>query len=89
MKPRAAKRTGLSGEPFGREGSGCGGEEWYPCLTPRPKKVTSVLRQVKDALRPCQNLPMQAAVALVKPKRPQLAPIDRAFSVVLSPTSSR
>ena len=40
---------------------------WYPCLTPRPKKVMSVLRQVKDALRSCQHLPMQAAVALVNP----------------------
>jgi RNA-directed DNA polymerase len=40
---------------------------WYPCLTPRPKKVISVVRQVKEALRSCQHLPMRAAVALVNP----------------------
>ena len=38
---------------------------WYPCVTPRPKKVTSVLRKVKDTLRHGRHLPMQAAVAQV------------------------
>jgi RNA-directed DNA polymerase len=38
---------------------------WYPCVTPRPKKVTSVLRKVRDTLRHGRHLPMQAAVAQV------------------------
>lgn len=38
---------------------------WYPCLTPRPKKLTEVLRRVRDTLRGVQHLPMQAAVAQV------------------------
>lgn len=38
---------------------------WYPCTTPRPKKVTAVLRQVKRTLRVSRHLPMQAAVAKV------------------------
>ncbi len=38
---------------------------WYPCMTPRPKKVTAVLRKVRDTLRVSQHLPMQAAVAQV------------------------
>jgi RNA-directed DNA polymerase len=38
---------------------------WYPCTTPRPKKVIAVLRQVRDTLRVSQHLPMQAAVANV------------------------
>jgi RNA-directed DNA polymerase len=37
----------------------------YPCVTPRPKKVTSVLRKVRDTLRHGRHLPMQAAVAQV------------------------
>jgi RNA-directed DNA polymerase len=36
---------------------------WYPCMTPRPKKVTAVLRKVRDTLRVSQHLPMQAVVA--------------------------
>jgi RNA-directed DNA polymerase len=40
---------------------------WYPCTTPRPKKVTAVLRQVKLTLRASRHLPMQAAVAKVNP----------------------
>jgi group II intron reverse transcriptase/maturase len=31
---------------------------WYPCMTPRPKKVTAVLRKVRDTLRVSQHLPM-------------------------------
>ena len=38
---------------------------WYPCVTPRPKKVTTVLRTVRDTLRVSQHLPMQAVVARV------------------------
>ncbi|HKQ72053.1 MAG TPA: group II intron reverse transcriptase/maturase [Polyangiaceae bacterium] len=38
---------------------------WYPCLTPRPKKVTAVLRQVKAALRACRHLPIKDAVERV------------------------
>jgi hypothetical protein len=38
---------------------------WYPCTTPRPKKVTAILRQVRDTLRVSRHLPMQAAVAKV------------------------
>jgi RNA-directed DNA polymerase len=40
---------------------------WYPCTTPRPKKVIAVLRQVRDTLRVSQHLPMQVAVANVNP----------------------
>lgn len=40
---------------------------WYPCMTPRPKKVTSLLRRVRDLLRVSRHLPMQAAVAQVNP----------------------
>ena len=39
----------------------------YPCLTPRPKKVTAVLRTVRDTLRTSRHLPVQAAVAQVNP----------------------
>jgi RNA-directed DNA polymerase len=38
---------------------------WYPCTTPRPKKVIAVLRRVRDTLRVSQHLPMQAVVANV------------------------
>src|SRR6185437_4515418 len=38
---------------------------WYACRTPRPKKVTAVLRKVRDTLRHGRHLPMQAAVAQV------------------------
>jgi RNA-directed DNA polymerase len=40
---------------------------WYPCTTPRPKKITMVLRKVKDTLRANRHLPVQAAVAEVNP----------------------
>jgi RNA-directed DNA polymerase len=40
---------------------------WYPCRTPRSKKVTSVLRKVRDTLRHCRHLRMQAAVVQVNP----------------------
>jgi RNA-directed DNA polymerase len=40
---------------------------WYPCVTPRPKKVTSLLRQVRNTLRASRHLPVQAAVARVNP----------------------
>lgn len=40
---------------------------WYPCMTPRPKKVTSLLRQVRDTLRASRDLSVQAAVARVNP----------------------
>jgi RNA-directed DNA polymerase len=38
---------------------------WYPCRTPRPKKLTSVLRQVRETLRASRHLPVQAAIAKV------------------------
>ncbi len=37
----------------------------YPCITPRPLKVTAVLRQVRNTLRVSQHLPLQAVVAQV------------------------
>jgi len=37
----------------------------YPCVTPRQKKVTSLLQQVRDILRASRHLPVQAAVARV------------------------
>lgn len=40
---------------------------WFPCRTPRPKKVTSILRQVRDTLRASRHLSVQAAVARVNP----------------------
>jgi RNA-directed DNA polymerase len=39
----------------------------YPCMTPRPKKVTEVLRQVRDTLRVSRHLSVPAAVAEVNP----------------------
>jgi RNA-directed DNA polymerase len=39
----------------------------FPCMSPRPKKVTSVLRQVRDTLRASRHLLVQAAVAQVNP----------------------
>ena len=41
--------------------------KWYPCITPRPKKVTALLRQVRDTLRASRHLPVQAVVAQVNP----------------------
>lgn len=38
---------------------------WYACRIPRPKKLTSVLRQVRDTLRASRHLPIRAAVAKV------------------------
>ena len=40
---------------------------WYPCMTPRPKKITMVLRKVRDTLRASRHLSVQAAVAQVNP----------------------
>jgi RNA-directed DNA polymerase len=40
---------------------------WYPCMTPRPKKITTVLRKVKDTLQASRHLSVQAAVAQVNP----------------------
>jgi RNA-directed DNA polymerase len=40
---------------------------WYPCTTPRPKKVTMVLRKVRDSLRASRHLSVPAAVAQVNP----------------------
>jgi RNA-directed DNA polymerase len=38
---------------------------WYPCTTPRPKKVTMVLRRITDTLCASRHLQMQAVVARV------------------------
>lgn len=40
---------------------------WYPCMTPRPKKITAVLQKVRDTLRTHRHLSVQAAVAQVNP----------------------
>lgn len=40
---------------------------WYPCSTPRPKKVTELLRAIRDELRSCRSLPVREAVAQVNP----------------------
>lgn len=40
---------------------------WYPCMTPRPKKITALLRKVRDALRASRHLSMREAVAQVNP----------------------
>ena len=40
---------------------------WYPCTTPRPKKITAVLQKVRDTLRENRHLSVQAAVAQVNP----------------------
>jgi RNA-directed DNA polymerase len=40
---------------------------WYPCTTPRPKKVTAVLRQVRQVLRANRHLRVDAAVTKVNP----------------------
>ena len=40
---------------------------WYPCTTPRPKKITMVLRKVRDSLRASRQLSVSAAVAQVNP----------------------
>jgi RNA-directed DNA polymerase len=40
---------------------------WYPCLTPRPQKITAVLRTVRDTLQTSRHLSVQAAVAQVNP----------------------
>jgi RNA-directed DNA polymerase len=39
--------------------------KWYPCTTPRPKKVTEVMRHVRDTLRFSRHLPVQEVVAKV------------------------
>jgi RNA-directed DNA polymerase len=38
---------------------------WYPCTTPRAKKVTMVLRRITDTLRASRHLQMQTVVARV------------------------
>src|SRR6266566_1580193 len=38
---------------------------WYPCMTPRHKKITALLRKVRDALRASGHLSMPEAVAQV------------------------
>ena len=40
---------------------------WYPCTTPRPKKITAVLQKVRDTLRENRHRSVQAAVAQVNP----------------------
>jgi RNA-directed DNA polymerase len=40
---------------------------WYPCTSPRPKKVTAVLQKVRDTLRGSRHLSVRAAVAQVNP----------------------
>jgi RNA-directed DNA polymerase len=40
---------------------------WFASRVPRPKKVTSVLREVRDILRKSRHLPIPAAVAQVNP----------------------
>jgi group II intron reverse transcriptase/maturase len=39
----------------------------YPCMTPRSKKITLVLRKVRDTLQANRHLPVRAAVAQVNP----------------------
>jgi RNA-directed DNA polymerase len=41
--------------------------KWYPCTTPRRKKVTALLRRVRNTLRVSRHLPVQAVVAQVNP----------------------
>ena len=40
---------------------------WYPCTTPRPTKITMVLRKVRDTLHTSRHLSVQAAVGKVNP----------------------
>ncbi len=40
---------------------------WYRCATPRPKKVTAVLRKIRDILRHSRGQPMPVAIAQVNP----------------------
>src|SRR5262249_18912722 len=40
---------------------------WYAGMTPRTKKVTHILHAVRDELRRCQHLPVQAAVRRINP----------------------
>jgi RNA-directed DNA polymerase len=40
---------------------------WYPCTSPRPKKITAVLQKVRDTLRGSRHLSVRAAVAQVNP----------------------
>jgi RNA-directed DNA polymerase len=41
--------------------------KWYPCTTPRPKKVTALLRKVRDTLRTNRHLPVRTVVEIVNP----------------------
>ena len=38
---------------------------WYPCMSPRPKKVSAMLGQVRDVLRHSRHLPMTDAVGII------------------------
>jgi RNA-directed DNA polymerase len=38
---------------------------WYPAMTPRPKAVVQVLRNIRDVLRSERSSPVKAAVARV------------------------
>jgi RNA-directed DNA polymerase len=40
---------------------------WYANASPKPKKVTQILREVRNVLRKHQSLPVKAAVARVNP----------------------
>ena len=40
---------------------------WFPCMTPKPKKVTEVLHKIRERLRASRHLPVRQAVAQVNP----------------------
>jgi RNA-directed DNA polymerase len=40
---------------------------WYPCRTPRPKKVIELLRAIRDVLRHSRHLKMTNVVELINP----------------------
>ena len=40
---------------------------WYPCRTPRPRKVITILREVRDILRSSRHPRLEEAVARVNP----------------------
>jgi hypothetical protein len=40
---------------------------WYPCITPRPKKVTELLHKIRDVLRHGRHLSMTLATATINP----------------------
>jgi RNA-directed DNA polymerase len=41
--------------------------KWYPCTSPRPKKVTTLLRKVRKSLRMNRHLAVRDAVAQLNP----------------------